>query len=73
MTGKINILAAFTFALGGLAACSSPSVITTTDGQQITTADAPEVNEDNGFVEYEKDGKDTRLNPAEVRAIEEVK
>jgi len=74
MTAKtptsIGLLLAASLAL---VACSSPSVITTRDGQQVMTADSPEIDEDDGFVHYEKDGKDSRINASEVRSIEEVK
>lgn len=58
---------------GAIAACSSPSVITTKDGEQIMTADEPEVDEREGFVRYETDGKDAQLNTSEVRSIEQVR
>ncbi|NYT59947.1 YgdI/YgdR family lipoprotein [Alcaligenaceae bacterium] len=64
------------FAMAGagiLAGCSSPTEITTKDGQTTMTADEPEINEDKGFVTYEKDGKEVRTNTSEVRKIEEVK
>ena len=57
----------------GLAAgCSSPSVVTRDDGQQVVTPDEPEYDEDSGFYEYEKDGRTTRMNKDRVEKIEEV-
>lgn len=64
------------FAMAGagvLAGCSTPTQITTKDGQTTMTADEPEINEDQGFVTYEKDGKEVRRNTSEVEKIEEVK
>ncbi len=59
--------------LATLAACSNPSQIHTRDGRAIPTADRPEVDEDTGFVNYEKDGKEMQINKSEVREIEEIK
>ena len=64
------------FAIAGtgvMAACSSPTEITTKDGQTTMTADEPEIDEDKGFVTYEKDGKEVRTNTSEVKKMEEVK
>ncbi|SHI18630.1 YgdI/YgdR family lipoprotein [Pollutimonas bauzanensis] len=58
---------------GALAACSTPTEVTTVDGQKTMTADKPEINKKDGFVTYEKDGKEVKVNSAEVRSIEEVK
>lgn len=58
---------------GVMAACSTPTEVTTRDGQSIMTADKPEINEKDGFVTYEKDGKEVNVNSSEVRSIEEVK
>ncbi|MDS1139109.1 YgdI/YgdR family lipoprotein [Pusillimonas sp. SM2304] len=66
----------FVFAIAGtgaVAGCSTPTEITTTDGQTTMTADKPEINEDKGFVTYEKDGKEVQTNTSEVREIKEVK
>ncbi|AEC20904.1 lipoprotein [Pusillimonas sp. T7-7] len=66
----------FVFAVAGsgvLAGCSTPTEITTKDGQTTMTADEPEINEDKGFVTYEKDGKEVQTNTSEVQKIEEVK
>jgi len=56
-----------------LAACSSPSVVTKNNGQQVVTPDEPEYNDDTGFYEYEKDGKKVQVNKDRVDNIEEVK
>jgi major membrane immunogen (membrane-anchored lipoprotein) len=62
-------------ALGGccvLAACSSPSQVTTRDGQTTYTADAPDTDEDSDFVTYEKNGSEVKVNKSEIREIREV-
>jgi len=72
MTAKSAILV---LALGGcaaLAACSSPSVVTDSDGRQVVTPDKPEYNEDTGFYEYDKDGRKVQVNKDRVDRIEEV-
>ncbi|MCC2597240.1 YgdI/YgdR family lipoprotein [Pusillimonas sp. MFBS29] len=69
-----KFLLAFAIAGAGVVAgCSTPTEITTKDGQTTMTADEPEINEDKGFVTYEKDGKEVRTNTSEVKQIEEVK
>lgn len=68
-----TIAAAAFVALATLAACSTPSQITTRDGRAIPTADKPEVDKDSDFVTYEKDGKEVQINKSEVQSIEEVK
>lgn len=73
MKAKVKSIGLILTASVSLIACSSPSVITTKDGQQVMTADKPEINEDDGFVHYEKDGKKSRMNSSEIRSIEEVK
>jgi hypothetical protein len=60
-------------ALGFLAGCSSPTVVTEKDGTQTTTADKPEYNKSTGFYEYEKDGKKVQINKDDVHGMEEVK
>lgn len=66
------LLATGIAACGALVACSTPTEVTTRDGHRITTPDKPDIDKD-GFVTYEKDGKETRVNRDEVRSIEEVK
>lgn len=55
-----------------LTACSSPSTVTTRDGQTDYTADAPDTDTDDGFVIYEKGGREVKVNKSEVKQIEEV-
>ncbi|CDM23700.1 hypothetical protein BN940_06156 [Castellaniella defragrans 65Phen] len=55
-----------------LAACSSPSTVTTRDGRTDYSADAPNTDTDDGFVTYEKGGREVKINKSEVRRIEEV-
>lgn len=55
-----------------LAGCSSPHQVTTRDGQTIITSDRPEVDEDSGFVTYERDGAETHINKSDVREIREI-
>jgi hypothetical protein len=73
MNMKTALLGLGLAGLATLAGCSSPSVITTTDGEKIMTADQPETDSDDGFVEYEQNGQEKRVNRSEVRSIEEVK
>lgn len=73
MNAKLTLLGLSLAGLATLAGCSSPSVITTTDGEKIMTADRPETDRDDGFVEYEQNGQEKRVNRSEVRSIEEVK
>lgn len=59
--------------LGTLAGCSSPSIITLNDGQQIHTQDRPEYDDDAGFYEYEGlDGKPGKVNKDQVRTVEKL-
>ncbi|WP_323029660.1 YgdI/YgdR family lipoprotein [Castellaniella defragrans] len=55
-----------------LAACSSPSTVTTRDGRTDYSADAPNTDTDDGFVTYKKGGREVKINKSEVRRIEEV-
>lgn len=73
MKAKMALLGLSLAGLATLAGCSSPSVITTTDGEKIMTADKPDTDNDDGFVEYEQNGQEKRVNRSEVRSIEEVK
>ena len=73
MAMKMSIVGLSLLGLATVAGCSSPSVITTTDGEKITTADKPETDRDDGFVQYEQNGQEKRVNRSEVRSIEEVK
>jgi len=72
MNPRYFLLAASVSVAGMLAACSSPHEMTTRDGQTIVTSDRPEVDDDNDFITYERDGTETRINKSEVREIREV-
>ncbi|MBD9484510.1 YgdI/YgdR family lipoprotein [Pseudomonas sp. PDM14] len=48
---KVWILALFCAA--ALAGCSSEYIITTTDGQMLTSDEKPELDEDTGMLEFE--------------------
>ena len=67
---KLIFIAAVTSS-ASLVACSSPTEVTTRDGRVITTPDAPEV-EDDGFVTYEKDGREVRMHRDDVHSMEEI-
>lgn len=71
--GRPGIAAVSIAVLATMAACSTPSQIHTRDGHAIPTADRPEVDEDSGFVKYEKDGREVQINQSDVQAIEEIK
>lgn len=71
--GRSGLAAVAIVTLAAVAGCSTPSQIHTRDGRAIPTADKPEVDEDSGFVTYEKDGKEVQMNRSEVQAIEEIK
>ena len=55
-----------------LLACSTPTEVTTRDGRVITTPDEPEVDDD-GFVTYDKNGKEVRMNRDDVHSVEEIR
>ncbi len=55
-----------------LMACSTPTEVTTRDGRVVTTPDTPDV-EDDGFVTYEKNGSEVRMNREDVHSMEEIK
>ncbi|NBB07363.1 YgdI/YgdR family lipoprotein [Pseudomonas monteilii] len=60
-------------ALGALAGCASPTVITLNDGREIQATDTPNYDEDSGFYEFEQlDGKRTRLNKDQIRTVKEL-
>jgi len=54
-----------------LAACSTPTQVTTRDGQTTVAPDKPEIDDD-GFVTYKKDGQTVRTNKSEIKEIREV-
>lgn len=55
-----------------LVACSTPTEVTTRDGQVITTPDTPDVDDD-GFVTYERNDSEVRINQDDVHSIQEVR
>lgn len=71
--GRFGTAAIALTALMALAACSSPSQINTRDGHVIPTADRPEVDGDEDFVTYERDGREVQINKSDVHSIEEVR
>lgn len=71
--GRFGVVAMSFTALVALAACSSPSEVTTRDGQTVTTADKPKIDEEKGFVTYEKDGREVQVNKSDVESIREIK
>lgn len=71
--GRSGLTAIALITLAAVAGCSTPSQIHTRDGRAIPTADRPEVDEDTGFVTYEKDGREVQMNKSDVQAIEEIK
>lgn len=59
--------------MAGLVGCSTPSVITLTDGSQIQTTDVPEFDADSGFYEFEQlDGKPAKVNKDQVITVREL-
>ena len=69
-----TLLAFLAIAASGtiLAACSSPSTVTTREGRVDYTADAPDTDRDDGFVTYQKNGQEVKVNKHDVQRIEEV-
>lgn len=58
------------FALLALAGCSSEYIITTTDGQMLTTSDKPELDEDTGMIEFEdSEGRKQQIPQAQVKQM----
>jgi hypothetical protein len=58
---------------GALAACSTPSEITTRDGRTTYTTDAPQTDNDNGFITYKKkNGEEVKINKDDVKEIKPV-
>lgn len=59
-----------TFALLALAGCSTEYIITTTDGQMLTTDDKPELDEDTGMIEFEdSEGRKQQIPQAQVKQM----
>lgn len=67
LAGFAGILLACT-----LAACSTPSEVTTNDGQTTYTPDTPKTDTGDGFVTYEKNGREVKVNKSDVKKIEPV-
>ena len=58
------------FALLALAGCASEYIITTTDGQMLTTSDKPELDEDTGMIEFEdREGRKQQIPQAQVKQM----
>lgn len=57
---------------GALAACSTPSQITTRDGKTTYTSDAPNTDTDSGFITYDKHGEEVKVNKNDVKEIKPV-
>lgn len=55
-----------------LMGCSTPTEVTTRDGRVVTTPDAPDVDDD-GFITYERNGGEVRMNRDDVHSMEEIK
>ena len=72
----MNLQKLFLFAAvassASLMACSTPTEVTTRDGRVVTTPDEPDVDDD-GFVTYEKNDGEVRMNRDDVHSIEEIK
>lgn len=65
---KIWIIAAF--CLLGLAGCSSEYLITTTDGQMLTSDGKPELDEDTGMIEFtDSDGRKQQIPQSSVKQM----
>lgn len=48
--------------------CSTEYIITTTDGQMLTTADKPELDEDTGMIEFEdSEGRKQQIPQNQVK------
>ncbi|MGB3836578.1 YgdI/YgdR family lipoprotein [Castellaniella sp.] len=72
MSKQLSMILAMTAASLTLAACSTPTTVTTRDGQTTYTADKPDVDQDKDFITYEKDGHEVQVNKSDVKQIEEV-
>ena len=57
-------------ALLALTGCASEYIITTTDGQMLTTADKPELDEDTGMIEFEdSEGRKQHIPQSQVKQM----
>lgn len=58
------------FCLLGLAGCSSEYIITTTDGQMLTSDGKPELDRDTGMLEFEdSEGRKQQIPQANVKQM----
>ncbi|MFT0548042.1 YgdI/YgdR family lipoprotein [Allopusillimonas ginsengisoli] len=73
MIVKKLVFACVLTSCGLMAACSTPTEITTKDGHTTMAADKPEVDEDSDFIKYDKNGQEVQMNKSEVRDMKEVK
>lgn len=56
----------------GLAGCASDHIISTNDGRLIDSANKPELNNENGMVEYEdEEGRENQIPVEDVSEIKE--
>lgn len=55
-----------------LTACSTPSKVTTIDGQTVYTPDSPKTDTDDGFITYQENGHEVKVNKSDVKKIEPV-
>ncbi|MEI2418047.1 YgdI/YgdR family lipoprotein [Orrella sp. JC864] len=72
MTLKMKTLT-LTFVLAGaglVAGCSSPSVITKTDGSRTVTSDEPDFDRSTGTYRYEENGRQVQVNKDRVDRVE---
>ena len=71
---KTHLTALFTaVAFVALAGCSSPTVITLKDGNQLQTTDKPKYDDDSGFYEFKQlDGKPVRINKDDIHTIKKM-
>ena len=72
MTLKTLTLTLALAGAGFLAGCSSPSVVTKTDGSQMVTSEKPDFDEETGTYQYEDNGRKVQMNKDQIDRIEEV-
>ena len=60
-------------AIGALAGCASPTVITLKDGSHLETTNKPSYDEDSGFYEFKQiEGKPVRINKDDIHTIKKM-
>ncbi|UVE19465.1 YgdI/YgdR family lipoprotein [Pseudomonas sp. LS44] len=58
------------FCAAALAGCSSEYIITTTDGQMLTSDDKPELDKDTGMLEFEDgEGRKQQIPQSNVKQM----